>query len=184
MHLPDDDDDRDKYLAAIHEAGHATVAAVLCWSLGRSLTLPLPTPVAGMTEVQLGGVEAHIRRTETTDPMYEKTWVGSTTHFQINLDKREKATINVAGMVAECLYEDDNIEATSIIDDWQMEVLEPSDTDYTGLPDAWEDRMSAVENALALLRRHDDLWHAVITQLVENELITNGELKKLATRSR
>lgn len=180
----ENDDERDKHAAAVHEAGHATVAAVLCWIHGRSQTVPLPEPVAGMSEVQIGGVVTEIRRTETSDPMYEKTWVGSTSHYRMDLDEPDKATINVAGMVAECHFDDEEVEAASIIEEWQFQVIEPSDTDYAGIPDSWDDRSAAVEGALTLLRDHRKLWKAVVAHLVQNEAISGGVLKDLVQQHR
>ena len=59
----------------------------------------------------------------------------------------------------------------------------PSDTDYAGIPEAWMDRSLAVESALVLLRQYDKLWQAVITQLMQHESITDGELRALARES-
>ncbi len=178
----EDDNCRDKESAAVHEAGHATVAAVFCWREGKGRSIRLDEPVAGLSEVCLGRVAAHIRRTQTNDPMCEKTWVGSTTHWEMDLDVSDKATINVAGIVAECLVEDDQVEADEIVDYWESEVIEPSDTDYKGIPDSWEARSAAVERALRLLREHSALLKAVAAELVRSEAVTDGVLKALLER--
>ena len=174
-----DDDTIDRRRAAEHEAGHATVAGVLCWKFGKSQSIPLPEPINDITEVQLGSVEAYLQRTETSDPKFEKTWVGSTTYRHMDLNELDKATICVAGCVAEHLVDDEGISSGEIVEFWELQISEPSDTDYSGIPDSWEVRRTAVEQALQLLKDHRTLFDLVVRQLERNKLITNGELKAL-----
>ena len=89
------------------------------------------------------------------------------------MDELDTATINVAGIVSECLNKDVDIDAESIIDYWEGEAIEPSPTDYAGIPGSWEDRFTAVESALALLREYNELRISVVADLVQNELITD-----------
>jgi hypothetical protein len=174
-----DYNERDKHMAAVHEAGHATVAAVLCWIHGRSQTIPLPETVPGMTHVESGVVWAEIRRTETSNPAYERTWSGSTSHGNMNLSELDQATICVAGIVAEHLDEEEDVCREWIIDFWEDQTIKPSDTDYAGIPDAWDVRSQAVDRALDLLRKHRKLYNAVVDELTQNEDITAGELEDL-----
>lgn len=174
-----DDDTIDRRRAAEHEAGHATVAGILCWKLGKSQSIPLPEAINEITELELGTVEANLQRTETSDPTLEKTWVGSTTYARMDLNELDKAMICVAGFVAEHLVDDDDISSGEIVESWEWQISEPSDTDYSGIPDSWEVRRTAVEQALQLLKGHRTLFDLVVRELERNELITNGQLKAL-----
>jgi len=173
-------DSHDKQSAAWHEAGHATVASVFCWKMGRGKVMPAKLPDGRMVEVQIGLVRVHIERHEPTDPIEEKTWVGATQTMAMELDEMERATVHVAGVVAEYLYSDgDGTDASFIMDDWEGGVIEFSPTDESGIPDSWGDRQAAVERALTMLREHRPLLDAIAQRLAEEEYLTDGELKEL-----
>lgn len=177
-------EDWDNNMVAVHEAGHATVAAVQCWIHGKSKTHPVEMLAHEAIEVQLGWVSAEIQPTPTNNAVDEKTWTGSTNYGLMDLDESDRAIISVAGIVAECLHSEKDINAATIVDYWEEGVIEPSPTDYTGIPDSGKDRLTAVERALDLLRENNELWNAIVAELKQNEFITNGILKNLVERHR
>jgi hypothetical protein len=138
----------DKEKAAIHEAGHVTVAAtkgLRAW--------------------------AWLYRSNTARPLDDKLWRG---RAQVAGDNPVYA---VAGMVAEQLYWVSDVQAWEIIEEWEnmgdTEVgLSPTDMEL--VPQDWRARTALVEEALAILRDQKPLFDRIVLQLVEHECVTDG----------
>jgi hypothetical protein len=137
--------EHDKRKAAIHEAGHATIAALL--------RIPM---------------SAWLKENPTSDPLEEKTWVGSMSWYQSDLNDLDKATIAVAGRVAEYLADDEELDADSFIQVWEEGEDDGwSPTDLQSIPKSWKRRRCAVERALELLCGGRELFSAIMSELME-----------------
>jgi hypothetical protein len=138
---------RDKRKTAVHEAGHATVAAAM-----------------GLR------VRAWLIRTNTVRPLDEKIWVGKA-------QGRLNPVSSVAGMVAEKLDADPDVQTWEIIQEWEEAGDEDaglSPTDMELVPQDWESRTALVESALAILREQKRLFDWLVSELVEHECVTDG----------
>lgn len=136
----------DRRETAIHEAGHLTVAAA---------------------EFIYGSASIHPR--EVAD-MEEKLTGGYFRSFHAV----QSAAVSVAGVVAECLEEEEKIEARDILDWIYMEAVIPSTTDFQGIPDNYNDRLAAIESALATLRKYRSFFNWAVSELITSGTITNG----------
>ena len=139
---------RDKRRAAVHEAGHATVAAA-----------------KGFRAI------AWLYRSKTLQPLEEKIWLG-----RVQIAGVDPAYA-VAGMVAEHLDDVPDIAAWKIMEDWEFmgetEVgLSPTDMEI--VPQNWPTRKAVVEEALTILRDQKPLFDRIVLQLFEHECVTDG----------
>ena len=137
---------RDKRNAAIHEAGHLTVALALKVR-GRAWIFP----------------------SATHDMMAEKLWVGK---FQaMTCQGVSRPVICIAGVVAECLADDPQIEATEIVDFIDCGIVTPSPTDMMGISVVSEE---IVSTALELCRENKTFFDWAVAKLIRDESVTDG----------
>lgn len=134
----------DKRQAAIHEAGHLTVA--------------LASGVSG---------RAWIFPTETEDLLEAKTWTGKFA----TVGCPNSPEICIAGVVAECWVEDSQVEASEIVEFIEDEFVIPSPTDMKGIPVVSE---KLVSTALELLRAYKTFFDWAVAELINDEVITDG----------
>ena len=160
---------REKQKAAVHEAGHAIVAA----------TKGVP-------------VEAWIHRNKSGDPG-EKAWLGhvqNTPRVVWQEGKRTLAddckvlgsTYAVAGMVAEELYDDPTETHESIIEHWKLGCCTPSPADLTLCSEDWRDRSIAVREAIKILREQAAFFGRIVTALLDCHMITDDQIAALAAQ--
>jgi hypothetical protein len=146
---------RDKRMAAIHEAAHATVAA----AIGHR-------------------IRARIYFTGTSDPANEKTWAG---HIETALGGGFTPAVAVAGFVAEVLDRWPNQDEDDFISMWMCgEYDELSETDQKFIPDDWDLRQAAISEALDVLRRESRLFDEITRKLIEGDVLTDGMIAELA----
>ena len=145
----------DKRLVAYHEAGHVVVA----WAEGAR------------------NIEVWLQRTDTNDPWNELTWTGRTT-----MDgEAVSAIVGIAGVVAECIYEDGDISVDSIICQLLEGDVELSDTDWsrTGCRVTDEQALeSLTEQAFRILKVR---WENVVS--VANYLVKDEFAEQLILQS-
>lgn len=116
----------DRRMAAVHEAGHLTVAHMK----------------------QVTNARASIYRHEDAgDPMEMKTYGGQV------IGSHLPPSAYVAGQAAEALDEDPNVAADQLIEYGQRDLMATSPTDFLGIPQEYEPLYEAVVEALALLLR-------------------------------
>ncbi|HZN36033.1 MAG TPA: hypothetical protein VFB80_19520 [Pirellulaceae bacterium] len=137
---------RDKREAAIHEAGHLTVGLAL--------------GVRG---------SAWVYRSETTDPDNEKLWIGK--HEAHGL---VTATVAVSGLVAECWVEKPETSPDEIADWIDDGLVSPSPTDKTRFPESYEETLTAIVEAHAILVKHKRFFEWAVDELIKFETITDG----------
>lgn len=160
-----DNDFHDKEEVAWHEAGHATVAAVICRTK------------------QNGGIVTTLiypNNGEVTER--GRSWLGQVRYTITGLSASDKAVISVAGVVAEVLLDDDQIDSYDIITHWKYKEIEPSPADLRTIPRTWKARTAAVERALGLLREHRALLEAVVARLLRKGVVPNTVLQKFVKR--
>src|SRR5262249_11675016 len=146
----------DKRMAAIHEAGHATVGVALgCFG------------------------EAWLRRNESGG-LEEKCWVGSYMWPTGQLKRAKKAVVGVAGMVAEALAEEPECSEENILDWWESEVYCPSPTDLASIPRGTVARFRAVRQAVHILREKQSLFELIVSHIIEHEFISEIDLLSMA----
>lgn len=147
----------DKRRAAIHEAGHLTVAC----AMGSN-----------------GGT--HISPTHTKDPVNEKTWGGQ--FRQVGWES-EHPEIGVAGVVAECWVDDPDVATWEIADYILDGFIVPSDSDlrmihgavYEGdWPEISED---LIDYTLVLLRENKTFFEWAVAELINEHVISDGQAK-------
>jgi hypothetical protein len=157
----------EKAKAAAHEAGHAAVAAA-----------------------RGAHVRAWLERNKSGDPD-EKAWFGHTAMVP-RIAWRDGAPVladdsalcdaiyGVSGMVAEELYDDPETEPTGIMDSWELGDITPSPSDLSVCPADWQERSKAVQDAVNLLRQHKALFDRIMSELLEHESLTDGQIADLA----
>jgi hypothetical protein len=145
---------QDKVGAAHHEAAHIVVAAVL-------------------DGVYCGG---HIFHRSNGGNESLKEWGGQVRQFV----GRFSPAASVAGIVAECLAHEPDVETDQIIDYLESECVIPSKTDLRDIPESREERWSAVEQALKTLRENEPLFRQVVTAFLDDEsgAVTDGMVKE------
>jgi len=143
----------DKISAAIHEAGHATVAGLL-----------------------LGSARPHIFRTNTADPANELLWRAQTEACNPTDSAEHAATIRAAGFVADRLIADPNVQPFDVIAYWERQTIGLSPAYYKRISP------EAVERALDLLRANRELFETIVIILMEYEVITEEEMGKTIER--
>jgi hypothetical protein len=142
----------DQRNAAIHEAGHLTVAVAL----------------------GIRGARSHLVRTNDPDLRNSSSWVGQT-----QISGRERPEVSIAGVVAECLNQDCLIEADEIAYYIDEEVLAPSPSDWRAIPrDDPEALLLCIENAIDLLCKHKQFFEWAVAELLEGDVITDGMAAK------
>jgi hypothetical protein len=154
MMTPEEIEKYDKHRAAVHEAGHAVVA----FEYGVSVT-------------------AWLERTDTMDQVEEKTWVGHVCGF---IHGEAGKFVAVAGVVAVCSQDDPEVSADEIVDCWQAGIIAPSSTDLEFVPASWDIRLEAVKVALGIISKQREFHVRIVSELVNHEIVTNGEMKALA----
>lgn len=141
---------RDKRRAAIHEAGHATVAVAKGF-----------------------GAYAWLSKTDTSKTLEEKSWVGKCELYKlrpVRFSRVDEQTFAVAGMVAEQLDDSPDVSAWEIMDAWEAlgEIdIGLSHTDMGPVASNRRSREVAVEKALAILREKKSLFDKLVSQLFE-----------------
>lgn len=141
-------DNHDKRVAAVHEAGHLTVAVV-----------------SGCR------ASAWIGPSGTLDPFAEKLWIGQTQHRPPRT--ANDAALGVAGAVAE-IMDVDALDPSDIAILIESDETALSETDRQSLGDA--DLLEAVNAAVAILYQHADFHEWVVAELLEHESIATGAL--------
>lgn len=140
-----------KRRAAIHEAGHATVAAHF-------------------------GVAAnvHLLETGSDDPAREKPWVGYVDSYNVG---SSAAVICIAGAVAECLDDDPDTDMWEIVEEWNLKVQ--SETDLAGVPEDEALQLEVVKEALSILRARKSLFDRIVEELILREFVSGFFLQHL-----
>ena len=139
----------DRRQAAIHEAGHLTVACMRGVQFARACIY---------------------RRDDVTDPREQKTYGGQMSSGDM------PPCVYVAGEVAEAVAADPDVEADELVEWIWMDLMGTSPTDAAGMPEDSAALYEAVVEAMDLLRsdvgRRFLDW--AVAQLCEYELITDG----------
>jgi len=148
---------RDKWRSAAHEAGHATVA----YDKGMAF------------------VRAWLYRNEGADLLEETTWLGQASWLRTR-DHAHEGVIGVAGIVAEAMHINPDVDASEIMDDWYWSNLMPSETDMASIPDDESERLDLVDEALGILRSQKRLFDAIKRHLFCNEILSDGMLSDMA----
>jgi hypothetical protein len=134
----------DKRKAAIHEAGHLTVA---------------------MATGKRCRAELHTTGTANADQV--KYWTGRAGEYGIHFTP----IVAVAGIVAECMDETDDPWA---IDEFiECGVVVPSESDLKLFPPE-DQRLAVITQAIDLLNRHKTFFDWAVAELIEGEVITDG----------
>lgn len=149
---------RDKWRAAVHEAGHATVACEKGMAWVRAWLYPNEGDWHGN---------------------FEKSWLGKMSWMRAPGDVHG-GVIGVAGIVAEALYENPDVDASEIMDDWEWGNLAPSETDMASITDDESGRFDLVDEALGILRNQKRLFDAIKRLLFQDESMSDGESSDLA----
>lgn len=140
----------DKHMAAVHEAGHLTVALAL----------------------GLRG-RAWLFRSNTQDVGQEKTWVGRSGLSKV------PAAVAVAGCVAACA-ETEGYDGISCEDIAYVSLDEmASPTDLAAIPTGFKKRCEAIMESLGLLQRHDAFFRRACHELETYENIPDGMAQDL-----
>ena len=158
----------DKRNAANHEAGHATVAAVL-GRIGSAWLVPN----------ERGGVE-------------EKCWFGTFLYEVLQmvrdragairfkrLDRTKTGVVGVAGMVAEEMESAPYLIPEEVTELWEQELISPSERDLLMAPKTWPARRKAVLKAAHILKEQRALFTQIATELIENDFICRGRMREL-----
>ena len=150
---------RDKRLAAIHEAGHLTVACA-GGSNGRAYLLPIPT----------------------ADVKNESTWRGQFLPLKAFWEP-VRPEIGVAGVVADYWAADPDFNARRIAKFIKRGIHTPSDSDLRmihgavyegGWPEISKDLISV---ALELLRENKTFFEWAVAELMNEHAISDGQAK-------
>jgi hypothetical protein len=161
---------RDKRMAAVHEAGHATVGAAKGVCFG-----------------------AWIHRNKSGEPD-ENTWLGHVqTMFGITMRNGKPvvvvgpcgaldSTFAVAGMVAEELDDDPNADFDWIMEFWESEWISPSPADLQSCSEDWHERSKAVQEAIDILREQKPLFDRIVAELLEHKIINEFQIAVLAAQ--
>ena len=140
---------KDRRCAAVHEAGHITMAR----------------------HIGLLGAHASLQRIQSTNLLYEKSWIGQTRYLApertgTTLSSRNRVMFAVAGTVAEFCWQRISFDETE--DAWyEPEVMSP--TDWAGCNcepgDPTEQLFAVIETAFSLFdRRSGKLWPEVLNE--------------------
>jgi hypothetical protein len=143
----------DKLKAAAHEAGHLTVG-LACGIACSAWLYPSEEPV---------------------DLWTERGWCGSTERYY---STERIPAMGVAGVVAECLLENEDYDAEEIADWIDWGTIEPSESDWRNLERTPEAIFPATEQAVRLLREHAEFWRWATRELVENEYVSERQAKE------
>ncbi len=146
----------DRRQAAIHEAGHLTVACMRGVQFARACIY---------------------RRDDVTDPREQKTYGGQMSSGDM------PPCVYVAGEVAEALATDPDVDADELVEWIEMDLMGTSPTDAVGMPKDSKALHEAVVEAMGLLRsdmgRRFFDW--AVAQLCEHELVTDGMATDMLT---
>jgi len=162
-------EEREKRKAAVHEAGHATVAAT-----------------KGVR------VDAWIHRNESGDPG-EKAWLGHVRNVPRFVWQDGKpaladdlktlgSTYAVAGMVAEELHDSPKETYDSIVENWKLGLCTPSPADLELCSEDWRERSKAVAEAVRILRDQMPLFDRIVAELLEHRSLADGHIAFLAAQ--
>jgi hypothetical protein len=154
---PEEIEQHDKRQSAVHEAGHAVVAFTYGVIVG-----------------------AWLERTNTTDPIWKKTWVGHIPNVYGSIGAGKRPVLGIAGVVAECLEKDPEVFAEEIVDDLEDGIISPSPSDLLFMPASWPKRVKAVKVALGILSQHKAVRASVASELVAHGLVTADRMAMLA----
>lgn len=150
----------EKRSAAIHEAGHVTVAASFFRYCG-----------------------AFIRREGNGGDETLHKWIGQavTGRECHGLEPMKKAAVGIAGITAECLMEDEELDGFTLVDYIDSDAIAPSPTDwvamkYIGTPDEYDcgKMESAADTAIAAIKAHRALFDWVRAQLLDEGTVSDG----------
>lgn len=153
---PDEIEQHDKLRSAIHEAGHAVVA---------------------LTHGVI--VKAWLERSSTKDPRFEKTWIGHIQNVHGGFGETYKY-VGIAGVVAECVSDEQEVSAEEIVEYWKEGHIMPSPSDLQGMPDSWRERLRVVAAVLNTIREKRAFLDSVVSELVEHNMVSADRMVMLA----
>jgi urease accessory protein UreH len=145
-------EEQDKYRAAIHEAAHLTATMALG-----------------------GRARAFIWRAEEPVNAEEYSWRGQCQFMESPRGVNRRAVVGISGLVGESLHEEADVDGRSIEEWMEIEIIEPSPTDWDCIKTSRLLVATLADRALHLLRTHKSFWEWAITQLNEVEVITDGQ---------
>jgi|GEM_PF-5196767 len=147
--------ERDRAYAAWHEAAHVVCAAT------RGLRVRVWLTQKGKTTVEM------------------RSWGGISQIYSFCGRKAVDSITAVAGIVGEMLMDHEKADEDTVIMAWEEGELEPSETDLKAIPKNWRGRRKAVREALKIIRRHRQLFDAIVKSLIDDPVLTDGMVDEL-----
>jgi hypothetical protein len=145
-------EERDKHRAAIHEAAHLTATMALG-----------------------GRARAFIWRATEPVNTEEYSWLGQCQVLESPRGVNRRAVVGISGLVGESLHEETDVDGRSIEEWVEMEIIEPSPTDWDCITPSRLRLGTLADRALHLLLTHKSFWEWAINQLKEEGVITDGQ---------
>jgi len=143
---------RDKRRAAIHEAAHLTATMALG-----------------------GRARASIWRATQSVNTEEYSWLGQCQVLESPRGVNRRAVVGISGLVGESLNEDTDVDGRAIEEWVEIEIIEPSPTDWDCIKPSRLRLGTLADRALHLLRTHKSFWEWAINQLNEEGVITDSQ---------